>query len=53
MARAAEGAGQKVEILENDQQGQVAKQAYAQVETAAPGLLRFFYLQAGHVVDQA
>src|ERR1700678_2325402 len=52
MARAAEGAGEKVEIFENDQESQIAKQTQAQVKTAAPHPLRFLYLEAGHVVDQ-
>ena len=49
--RAAKRAGQKIEILENDQESHVAKQAYSQVQTPPRGLLRFFDLQAGDIVD--
>src|SRR6202044_2281041 len=51
MACAAHRAGQEIEILENEQKRYVAKEAYPQVEAAAPLLLRLFYLQAGHIVD--
>src|SRR5882757_7029482 len=52
MRRAAKGAGQEVEIFEQDQQPDVAEETQTQVQTAARGQLRFFYLQTGHVVDE-
>ena len=52
MRSGADGTGKEIEILEDEKKSQVAKQAYPKVEPAAVGLLRFLYLQTGHVVDQ-
>src|ERR1700761_3185149 len=49
---AAEGAGQEVEIFEYNEEAQVAEEADSQIQTAARGLLCFFYLQASHVIDK-